>query len=204
MGSIFISHSSRDRNLADAVAEGLHNRKMESQFLDHSPESGIAAAADWEQDLYRRLWGCSALVALVTDHYMDSHWCFAELCLARMRGKKVVALLADPLKDDGTLYPQLSVLQRVDARHGLPLALDALVEGFELAGLTEEARFSLPRNRCPYPGLKTFEAEDAGVFFGRNEEIRALEERLRRVLPPGKICRRNGQNSRAHNLCAML
>lgn len=187
MGSIFISHSSKDRNLADAVAKGLHNRKITSQFLDHSPETGIAAAADWEQDLYRRLWGCSALVALVTDHYMDSHWCFAELCLARMRGKKVVTLLADPLKDDDRLYPQLSVLQRVDARNGLTQAVDALVEGFELAGIAEEARFSLPRNHCPYPGLKTFEADDAGVFFGRNEEIRELEERLRRIVPPGAI-----------------
>ena len=98
MGNIFISHSSADRKIAEAVAEALKIRRIESQFLDNSPENGIPAAADWEQELYRRLWGCSALLALVTDHYLASRWCFAELCLARMRGKRVVALLAD-LKD---------------------------------------------------------------------------------------------------------
>ena len=185
MGNIFISHSSADRKIAEAVAEALRIRRIESQFLDNSPENGIPAAADWEQELYRRLWGCSALLALVTDHYLASRWCFAELCLARMRGKRVVALLADPLKIDAVLPAQLSLFQRVDAREDFSHALDALAEGFELAGLAEDARFALSRGRCPYPGLNAFEAEDAGVFFGRNEEIRQLEEHLRRVVPPG-------------------
>src|SRR5215203_4565319 len=30
----------------------------------------------------------------------------------------------------------------------------------------------------PYPGIFAFEAEDAAIFFGRDEEIRALIERL--------------------------
>jgi ABC-type glutathione transport system ATPase component len=32
---------------------------------------------------------------------------------------------------------------------------------------------------CPYPGLKTFQPEDAPLFFGRTAKIQELVERLR-------------------------
>jgi hypothetical protein len=50
-------------------------------------------------------------------------------------------------------------------------ALDAIA--------TELARgFTLAPGRPPYPGIHAFEADDAAIYFGRDEETRAIIERL--------------------------
>ena len=33
-------------------------------------------------------------------------------------------------------------------------------------------------DRAPFPGIRTFEAEDAAIYFGRDDETRAVIERL--------------------------
>src|SRR2546421_503379 len=38
--------------------------------------------------------------------------------------------------------------------------------------------FSLDPGRPPYPGIHAFEAEDAAIYFGRDEETRGTFERL--------------------------
>lgn len=58
-----------------------------SVFLDFDPEQGIVAGQSWEQTLYRKLRSCRAVIALCTDDYLSSQWCFAEIALARMEGK---------------------------------------------------------------------------------------------------------------------
>ena len=38
--------------------------------------------------------------------------------------------------------------------------------------------FKLDPNRPPYPGIHAFEVEDAAIYFGRDDETRAVIERL--------------------------
>ena len=40
------------------------------------------------------------------------------------------------------------------------------------------ADFKLDPGRPPYPGIHAFEAEDAAIYFGRDDETRAVIEKL--------------------------
>ena len=116
MSTIFISHSSKDNDLAKEVERRLAYHHHHSVFLDLDPEKGIVAGQSWERTLYRKLRACRAVIALCTDHSLGSHWCFAEIALARMEGKPIIALLADPLGEHTTMPAILTEKQFIDLR----------------------------------------------------------------------------------------
>ena len=103
MSTIFVSHSSKDNAIAEELGRRLAEQHHPSLFLDLDPEKGIVAGQSWEQTLYRKLRACRAAIALCTDNYLKSHWCFAEIALARMEGKHIIALQVDPLSPNTKL-----------------------------------------------------------------------------------------------------
>ena len=64
--------------------------------------------------------------------------------------------------------------ERFQSAHDLALALEAVLEGGSAATTLLEVE-----ERSPYPGLSSFTEEDASHFFGREQEIRDLWEKLR-------------------------
>jgi len=81
MSSIFISHSSKDNDIAQEIKDRLNDQDHQSIFLDFDPEAGIKSGSNWEQTLYRKLRACHAVIAACTDNYLESQWCFAEAAL---------------------------------------------------------------------------------------------------------------------------
>src|SRR5262245_34957552 len=116
MSAIFISHSSTDNVLAKAIEQRLASRHHHSVFLDLDPEKGIVAGQSWERTLYRKLRSCRAVIAVCTNDYLRSHWCFAEIALARMEGKPVLALLSNPLGESATMPAILTERQLIGLR----------------------------------------------------------------------------------------
>jgi hypothetical protein len=55
MASLFVSHSSHDRDEAERVAERLRDEGFAAVFLDFDPADGIPAGRDWERELYVQL-----------------------------------------------------------------------------------------------------------------------------------------------------
>lgn len=55
-------------------------------------------------------------MALCTDDYLRSHWCFAEIVLARMEGKPILALLLDSMGESLKLPSILTEKQYMDLR----------------------------------------------------------------------------------------
>ena len=41
-------------------------------------------------------------------------------------------------------------------------------------------------DECPYPGLASFESQHAGIYFGRDDEILELRERLNQMADKGE------------------
>src|SRR5262245_2517053 len=182
MSAIFISHSSSDNELAAEVARRLAERHHASVFLDFDPEQGIVGGQSWERTLYRKLRACRLVIALCTDAYLRSHWCFAEIALARMQGKPILALQAPSLAAGAQLPSILTEKQFIDLRRDPDegwrrfwRALDAL----DLAGVAGEWDPSQP----PYLGLSAYQEEHAPVFFGREDETLAGVELLERGAP---------------------
>src|SRR5277367_283739 len=204
MSRIFLSHSSNDNFEAIALRDWLASEGWQDVFLDLDPERGIAAGQRWERALHDAASRCEAVIFLVSANWLGSGWCTKEYALARGLNKKLFAALTDPTRTIGSLPEELTgVWQIVDLVHGqdlrlFPAQMPGSVEerhigysqsgllrlkrGLEKAGL--DAKFfpwppEREPDRAPYRGLKPQEADDAGIFFGRDAPIVEAIDRLR-------------------------
>ncbi|MGY1620219.1 TIR domain-containing protein [Geodermatophilus sp. SYSU D00691] len=172
---IFLSHSSRDGAEVDDLATFLHDVERHTVFLDRHPRAGIRAGQLWEQVLYERLHESDVVVCWVTQHHIASRWCFAEVALAKALGRHVLPVRAQPEVD----HPLLDPFQGID--NARPAAArQALAE--RLREIEAGGGAAWDPERPLYPGLVSFEREDAPVFFGRDREVARLEGHLRGLL----------------------
>ena len=180
MAWLFISHSSANADSARRLGEWLACEGYEAVFLDFDPERGIPPGRDWERELYVKLRAADAVMFLGSPAAVASKWCSAELVLARSIGRTIVPIL---LERDGN-HPFLGDVQWLDLTDG--------IDGFGRLGdilrrleLDPDQSLGWDPSRPPYPGLRAFEPEDAGVFFGRDVEIKKLMLRLQPTLQRG-------------------
>ncbi|MEM7543976.1 MAG: TIR domain-containing protein [Pseudomonadota bacterium] len=177
MGSIFISHSSRDNAAAAEMRARLNEFGHNSLFLDFDPSDGIPAGRSWEEELYAKLRGCRAVVVLCSPASMASDWCFAEITHAKSMGKHVFPVIIA----DCEMRPVLSSAQRIDLRTDTEDAYARLNRGLVIAGLDPTDMFQWDGKRPLYPGLMAFQEEDASVYFGRDGEIQEGLDLLKRL-----------------------
>ncbi|MGD9367258.1 MAG: TIR domain-containing protein [Desulfobacteraceae bacterium] len=185
MSNIFISHSSRDKPAVADLQARLEEQGHHSVFLDLDPEMGIPAGVSWERTLYTKLRACRAVVALCSDRYLASQWCFTEIALARMEGKELFVLQINPWNEQTKMPSILTEEQYIDLRKDQDDGYQRLWNGFKVKGIVPmEARQWKPEEP-PYPGMRAFKEEDAPIFFGRDSEIREGGELLNRVQRQG-------------------
>lgn len=175
MSVIFISHSSRDNAIAEALKTWLEANGYTSLFLDFDPSEGIPAGKDWEKELYRKLRVCRALVVICRSHSLRSCWCFAEIAFARSEGKPIFPIRVDAVK----LPPQLADVQVIDLHAGDKEWHLRMSRGLSRAGLDPRAIHSWDPQRSPFPGLSSFEERDAATYFGRETLIWEGLDRMR-------------------------
>ncbi len=152
MSTIFVSHSSKDNAIAEELGRRLAEQHHPSLFLDLDPEKGIVAGQSWEQTLYRKLRACRAVIALCTDNYLASHWCFAEIAQARMEGKHIIALQVDPLSPNAKLPSILTERQFIDLRTNTEEGYRRLWRGLKEEDILGVAGEWDPK-KSPYLGL---------------------------------------------------
>ena len=168
MSAIFISHSSKDHAATEEMQAWLRSKNHQSVFLDFDPADGIPAGHSWEQELYQQLRACRAVIALLSDNWLSSRWCFTEVTQARALGKAIFPIrVADC--DAGSVLPDI---QHLDLRTNKEEGYGRLEAGLKRAGLDPSDLFHWDSRRPPYPGLLAFQEEDAAIFFGRDDEIR--------------------------------
>lgn len=181
MAKVFLSHSSRDNEAAMRLKTWLDEQGFAPAFLDFDRFDGIPPGANWEKTLYRNIHDCQALLILHTPNWSASRWCFAEFIQARALGKEIFQVVDS---DAGAAEPPIaSDLQRLDLRQDRPAGLEQLKRKLVEIALQDQGGFPWPPpaepDRPPFPGLMWFEEEDAAVFFGRDDDWRAVIERLR-------------------------
>jgi WD40 repeat protein len=172
MAKLFLSHSSKDKPLANTVHAFLAERHHDL-FLDHEPGDGIAPGADWERTLYDRLQWADAIVCLVTRNYIDSRWCFAEIALAKAQGRVILPLRVD----DAAVHPLLSTIQQIACRGDMAAALDRLAD--RLAVIDAGGGIAWNPRRAVFPGLVAYDIDDRAMFFGREREVGDLLKEIR-------------------------
>ena len=204
MSQLFISHSSRDKFAAKAVFDWLRSEGFSDIFFDLDPQLGIAAGERWERALNQAAFRCEAVVFLVSKNWLGSEWCRKEHTLARGKNKALFAALIDETLAIADLPQTLTgTWQVADLAHGVPtqtfptrlpgsdeeqhvhfaeVGLVRLRNGLQRAGLDPKYFEWPPSNepdRPPYPGFTAFEAQDAGIFFGREAPLVEAMDKLR-------------------------
>jgi hypothetical protein len=174
MTSVFISYANPDFGLANELHKWLEQNSFQG-FLDHHPDSGIQLGSLWEKALYERIRTSHAMILVVTPAWIESKWCFFECAYARALGKQIFPLLMKPCPASNLI----SDIQSLDLTGGDKKKLSQLQAALLDVGETTSGGFGREKARSPFPGLVSFEEEDAAVFFGRNDEIRAACERVR-------------------------
>ncbi len=171
MADIFISHSGKDNEIAAAIGERIRReRPTWSLFYD---KDNIRAGQRWQERLREELTSCRVVLALLSRNWLGSPWCFTEAVTATFRGKDVVGIETEDLTSDDLARapPILHERQRVRLRDGDDRAWQEILEALDRSGLDPNDWFPIPPNVGPYPGLVAFDEKDAGVFFGRKQEI---------------------------------
>jgi len=195
MSAIFISYTGRDaegKAMAEQVADWLREWGYESFFRDKELKDGVPAGSDWRQLLHARLAQCQLLIAVCSPSYEGSVWCITEIAIAMDRGHKLV-----PLQLGETSLPLLlQNKQAITIQEPITLAAAAAGEAPEVERCRIESvrqrlqqslndlldwRAKIPRladQSSPYPGLFSFDEPYATVFFGRDDTIAALEQKV--------------------------
>jgi len=171
MARIFISYSTKDPEPAARIRAWLEANGFEPPFIDVS----IVPGADWERVIYRQLERALAVLLVVTPNWLDSKWCFAEYTQARALGKPIFPIIETPV-EGSYVAPEI---QRLDLKLDREGGLQRLRAELDRIRLVAQGAFPFPAGRSPFPGLKSFDADDAAIYFGRDEECRRLCELLR-------------------------
>jgi hypothetical protein len=73
VASLFISHSSSDRDAAERLAKRLRAEGFAALFLDFDSDLGIPAGGKWERELYVQLRKTDALIFLLRQAMEEDH-----------------------------------------------------------------------------------------------------------------------------------
>ena len=217
MSRIFISHSSANNAEAIVIQEWMAEHGWDDVFLELDPARGLKGGQRWPDALKRAAERCELVVFLVSPEWARSKWCVAEFQMARSFNKRILPAVIEPTPLADLPVEMTAEWQVVDLISGVrdyrktvelppgrstagvvPTAevslsgdgLNRLRIGLIEAGL--DARFfawppESDPDRPPYRGLRPLEAEDAGIFFGRDGPIVEALDRLRvlrEVAPP--------------------
>ena len=174
MARVFISHASRDAGAAQDLFAWLNSQGFDRGFLDIDTDRGIPPGAKWEQMLYDELERAQAVILLLTRNWFDSKWCFAEFAQARSRGKAIFPVIVGP-GGDQYIGDDLQKLDLINDRAG---GLDRLARRLTEVALLSQSGFDFPAGRAPYPGFLAFDEDDAAIYFGRDDDVRRLIQRL--------------------------
>ena len=201
---IFLSHSSTNNAEAVALRDWLADNGWRDEiFLDLDPQRGIAAGERWERKLHEAANRCEAVLFLVSKAWLGSVWCRKELNLAHSLNKRLFGVLIEDLpvralpadlagswqimrlatgRDHVVRRAVLPITHEEAHVHFSAEGLARLKHGLQEAGLDAKYFAWPPVNdpdRPPYRGLRPLEAEDAGIFFGRDGPIIEALDRLR-------------------------
>jgi CHASE2 domain-containing sensor protein len=185
----------------------LTEQGFDDVFLDIDPGRGLAPGERWQEALRAASDRCEAVLCLVSPAWLDSRWCLAEFLLAKSLNKRIFGIIVEVvpferLPAEMTAEWQLCELVGEDRFRtfevqvfGKPertafreAGLELLRRGLDRAGL-DARRFPWPPagepNRAPYRGLKSLEAQDAAIFFGRDAAIVRGIDRIRGLVETG-------------------
>ncbi|MGH2770266.1 MAG: TIR domain-containing protein, partial [Actinomycetota bacterium] len=179
---VFLSHNGRDILMVERIAERLRREGLEPWLSTWH----IPPGARWQEAILEGLDASGSCAVLVGPHGLGD-WAREELAVAQDRAAKdrkyrlfMVLLPGAPDLFDSSLA-FLATRDWVDLRAGIDGS-----EGFQdllsaITGVSRRPQEPSPDGQgvCPYRGLEVFDEEHASFFFGRDDDIARVIEKLK-------------------------
>ena len=181
----FLSHNGAEKSLVEELAYELEKRGL-SCWLD---KWNLVPGDPWQPAIEEALGQCDTCVVFFGPHGLGP-WHNEEMRLAiqrrvnaregRLRVLPVILPGGQRAKESdvpgflqGTTWVKFEKsIEEEDALHRLECGIRGIPPGRRPGATISEGE-------CPYLGLKTFQPEDAALFFGRAAKIQELIDRLR-------------------------
>lgn len=122
---VFISYSSKDKSIADAVVAAIENESVRCWYAPRD----IAPAADWADSITQAIQECSLMVLVFSETANRSQRVIDEINFAIDQGKPILPFRIEPHNPTGALSLHLSSRHWLDAYEpSWDVHLDRLVE----------------------------------------------------------------------------
>lgn len=179
---VFLSHHHADAPLVQQIAERLRDRGI-NPWLDRF---NLTPGREWQPEIVEGL-RAAASCAVFIGPFGLGDWARQELAIAQDRAARerdfrlfLVLLPEAPKLDDSSLA---FVVTRtwVDLRNGIndSEGFDTLVRAITRTPGPAPSETHGPDDVCPYRGLEVFEEEHAAFFFGRDDDVKRILEKLK-------------------------
>ena len=113
---------------------------------------------------------------------MASRWCFVEIAQAKALGKAIFPITISPCRVENILNDR----QVIDLTAVGRTKPSTTLRRPPRRGARSGGQFPLGPEAAPFPGLNYFDAKDAGIYFGREDEVRQVIETLTRMQRQGE------------------
>jgi len=178
---VFLSHNSADKSAVEAI----DSRLQEAGFRPFFDKRDLMPGKTWQKELTEAL-DASQCVAIFFGRSGEGPWQSQEMQVAlnkavRTRDDYRVIPVLLPKADPSQVDEFLKLRTWVDFSPGLDdeAAFQRLVAAIKgVAPDSAEGLAELPDEPRPYRGIERFEGEQHQFFFGRDDEIRRLIERM--------------------------
>lgn len=179
---VFISYSHEERNFTDRLIHDL----VEAEINVWVDRTGLKPGTrSWEQVLRDAIRVVNAIVLIASPSSRRSNYVQGELDIADMYNCPVIPLWAVGEKWVDCIHIGRTQMQYIDARGdrytaAIPTLVQTLIE-LSTATPHPESTSPLPEDfqpRNPYKGLRAFREEDRHDFFGRQDLIDSLIEKI--------------------------
>ena len=108
------------------------------------------------------------MIVVLSPNWFDSTWCYKEYCIARVLRKKVIPVIIkeDEMiqKWDGSDLQHFDFTKDEEEKEKLKSRIKDLT--FE-----DVTKLYDIKTKSPYVGLRSYNKDEAGFFFGRTKEI---------------------------------
>lgn len=164
---VFISYSSKEKEMADLVRETLENNGLSCWM---APES-IPASSGYAAEITEAISNCKVVVLILSYPSMESKWVTKEVDFAICENKPIIPFHIDDSKLNKTFQLYLNNVQHIDAYKRVKMALGDLLENVNaLVGTNKSSNTRIH--------LKPMYREPIHNFSGRDEELALVEEKF--------------------------
>ena len=178
MARFYLSHARRDAPVADTFRAWLAETAVSHAISSTRQSSDLDGTPSGEQQAVEAVRNSDVAILICSRAWILCRQCFAEYVAARSSDTLIVAVLIEDVGDKLRIAEDVPRFKVGDDGRDL-MKLVGVLRAFEQV---EPKDFDWSPEEPPYPGLRPFRPDEAGVFFGRSADIRRVMERVSAAL----------------------